>query len=88
MVNKTKPLLAVKEVSKHFGGIVAVDKVSIDVYQEEVLAIVGDNGAGKSTLIKMISGVYIPDSGNIFFNNNEITKLGPKAVSIERNQIE
>ncbi len=80
MVNKTKPLLAVKEVSKHFGGIVAVDKVSIDVYQEEVLAIVGDNGAGKSTLIKMISGVYNPDSGNIFFNNNEITKLGPKAV--------
>jgi len=80
MVNKTKPLLAVKEVSKHFGGIMAVDKVSIDVYQEEVLGIVGDNGAGKSTLIKMISGVYIPDSGNIFFNNNEITKLGPKAV--------
>ena len=80
MVNNGKPLLAVKEVSKHFGGIVAVDKVSIDVYPGEVLAIVGDNGAGKSTLIKMISGVYNPDNGNIFFNDNEITKLNPKAV--------
>ena len=80
MVNNEKPLLIVKEVSKHFGGIVAVDKVSIEVYPGEVLAIVGDNGAGKYTLIKMISGVYNPDSGTIFFNSNEITNLSPKIV--------
>lgn len=54
-----------RDLRKHFGGIRAVDGVSIKLYRNEIVGIVGDNGAGKSTLIKMISGVHIPDGGSM-----------------------
>jgi D-xylose transport system ATP-binding protein len=59
------PELGLKNVSKRFGAIVALDDVSLEVNRGEVLALLGDNGAGKSTLIKCISGVYQVDSGVI-----------------------
>ena len=59
------PELAIRNLSKRFGAIVALDDVSLEVNQGEVLALLGDNGAGKSTLIKCISGVHQPDSGII-----------------------
>ena len=59
------PELALRNVSKRFGAIVALDDVSLEVNRGEVLALLGDNGAGKSTLIKCISGVYQVDSGTI-----------------------
>jgi simple sugar transport system ATP-binding protein len=58
-------LLETREVVKRFGGLTAVDKVSVGVRAGEALALLGDNGAGKSTLIKIISGVYPPDAGEI-----------------------
>jgi ABC-type sugar transport system ATPase subunit len=57
--------LETREITKRFGGLVAVDRVSLGVRPGEALALLGDNGAGKSTLIKMVSGVYRPDSGEI-----------------------
>jgi simple sugar transport system ATP-binding protein len=60
-------LLEARNITKRFGGLVAVNKVSIGLNAGEVIGIVGDNGAGKSTLIKVISGVHRPDEGQLFF---------------------
>src|ERR1700745_3329255 len=59
------PILKVQGVSKRFGGVHALENVSLTLYPGEVLALAGDNGAGKSTLIKAISGVHKPDTGTI-----------------------
>jgi ABC-type sugar transport system ATPase subunit len=63
----SEPVLSIRKMTKRFGGLVAVNEVSWDVYPAEVVALLGDNGAGKSTLIKCISGVYQPDEGEIHF---------------------
>lgn len=72
-----EPMLAVKNLTKRFGGLTAVDRVSLEVYPDEVVGLVGDNGAGKSTLIKMISGVYTPDGGEIYFEGKEVKFSSP-----------
>ena len=61
------PVLSIRGLVKRFGGLVAVDKVDLDVFPGEVVALLGDNGAGKSTLIKCVSGVHAADEGEIFF---------------------
>ena len=61
----TEPILETRKISKRFGNIQALNGVDINIHANSVLALCGDNGAGKSTLIKIISGVYIPDSGQI-----------------------
>ena len=71
-------VLEVKSVSKRFGGVQALDNVSIYLNEGEVLALAGDNGAGKSTLIKVVSGVYHPDDGDIIFNNENIQLDNPR----------
>ncbi len=71
-------VLDVKSVSKRFGGVQALNDVSIHLNEGEVLALAGDNGAGKSTLIKVVSGVYHPDDGNIIFNNENIQLDNPR----------
>jgi len=63
----TEPLLSVKNITKRFGGLVAVNNVSCEINRGEVVGLLGDNGAGKSTLIKCISGVYHADEGEMFF---------------------
>ena len=62
------PLLSVKNLVKRFGGLTAVNRVSLDVYPGDVVGLVGDNAAGKSTFIKCISGVYQADEGEVFFH--------------------
>ena len=64
-------LLEVRNVTKRFGGLVAVNDVSVGLNAGEVIGIVGDNGAGKSTLIKVISGVHRPEVGTIHFLGKE-----------------
>lgn len=71
-------LLQCKGLTKRFGGLVAVDDVSIEIFPGEVVGLVGDNGAGKSTLIKMISGVYQPNDGEIYFDGKQVTFAGPR----------
>lgn len=70
-------LLEVKNITKRFGGLVAVDNVSMGVNSGEVVGLLGDNGAGKSTLIKIISGVYHADDGKIYFMDKEIKINNP-----------
>ncbi|MGD8683740.1 MAG: ATP-binding cassette domain-containing protein [Chloroflexota bacterium] len=62
-----EPILSVRNLIKRFGGLTAVNDVSVDVYPGEVVGLVGDNGAGKSTLIKCVSGVHHADGGRIYF---------------------
>ena len=73
-----KTLLRVENLTKRFGGLTAADSVSLDVNIGEVVGLVGDNGAGKSTLIKMVSGVYQPDEGNIIFDDKKVSFNGPR----------
>jgi branched-chain amino acid transport system ATP-binding protein len=74
------PILSVKKVTKHFGGLAAVVDVSFDVKEGEVLGLMGPNGAGKSTLLNIISGEYRPDSGAVLFQGRDITGLPPHRI--------
>jgi len=70
-------LLETRDLTKRFGGLTAVDRVSVGVGAGEALALLGDNGAGKSTLIKMISGVYAPDGGEILIEGKPVRIASP-----------
>lgn len=70
-------LLEVVNVTKRFGGLVAVDKVSFKVEKGERLGIVGPNGSGKTTLYNVINGVYKPEEGRVIFEGKDITDLPP-----------
>lgn len=72
-----QPILQVKDLYKHFGGLVAVDHVSLEIYPGEVVGLLGDNGAGKSTLIKMISGVYRADGGQVLLDGKAVSFATP-----------
>ena len=67
-----KVVLEAQALSKHFGGITAVDDVSFALREAEILGIVGDNGAGKSTLIKIITGAYRKDGGALLLNGEPV----------------
>jgi len=67
-------VLSLRNLSKRFGGVVAVDGVNLEVAAGEVHALIGPNGAGKTTLIGLISGSLQADSGNIAFENSDVTK--------------
>jgi len=77
MMADVRPILQVKDLYKHFGGLVAVDHVSLDIHPGEVVGLLGDNGAGKSTLIKMISGAYKPDGGQILLDGAAVSFATP-----------
>jgi len=72
------PLVEMKDVSIAFGGIKAVDHASIDLFPGEVVALLGHNGAGKSTLIKVLSGAYQRDHGDILINGDEVGISNPR----------
>ncbi|HEY2761414.1 MAG TPA: ATP-binding cassette domain-containing protein, partial [Pirellulales bacterium] len=61
------PLLSMRGISKRFPGVIALDNVDLDIGKAEVVGLCGENGAGKSTLMKILGGVYQPDSGQIDF---------------------
>jgi branched-chain amino acid transport system ATP-binding protein len=74
-------LLDVDHVSKSFGGLVAVRKMSFHVEGGEVLGLIGPNGAGKTTLFNLIAGVYKPDTGSITFDGRRISGLRPHSIA-------
>jgi len=73
----SEPIIRVEHIRKKFGGVVALDDVSLAIYPGETCCLVGENGSGKSTLIKIISGVYTSDEGDIYINNKHYKKLTP-----------
>lgn len=73
-------ILQVKNLCKAFGGLRAVDGVTMEVYHGEILGLIGPNGAGKTTLFNLITGFLHPDNGHIFFNRKEITNLKPHVI--------
>ncbi len=72
------PLVEMRDMSLSFGGINAVDHVSVDLYPGEVVGVLGHNGAGKSCLMKMLSGAYGRDGGQIFVNGQEAQIANPR----------
>jgi branched-chain amino acid transport system permease protein len=70
-------ILEGRKLSKHFGGLKAVDEVELAIRQNTVHALVGPNGSGKTTLLNVLSGTYKPTSGRIYFNGGDITRLLP-----------
>lgn len=70
-MEKQDAIISMRNITKRFGGVTALENVDLDAYSGEVLAIVGDNGAGKSTLIKTMTGVHQPTSGSISMNGEE-----------------
>ncbi len=74
-------LLAVSGVSKHFGGVRAVEDVSLSVRRGGLISIIGPNGAGKTSLLNIISGFYRPDTGSIRFEGKDITGTRPSGVA-------
>ncbi|RME41913.1 MAG: ABC transporter ATP-binding protein [Chloroflexi bacterium] len=74
-------LLRVEDVKKHFGGVMAVNGVSVEVGPATIVGLIGPNGAGKSTLVDLINGVYTPDTGQIFFRGRRIDGLPPHDIA-------
>jgi len=72
------PLLELRNITKSFGSVQALDRVDFEVRRGEVMALVGDNGAGKSTLVKCVAGTHAADGGEIFFEGEEVNIHGPK----------
>jgi branched-chain amino acid transport system ATP-binding protein len=75
------PILSVKEITKRFGGLVALKNVSFDVYPGEVIGLMGPNGAGKTTLLNIIGGEYTPNGGTIQYRGLDITNSPPHKIS-------
>lgn len=74
-------LLEIKHLSKNFGGIEALKDVNIDVEQNGLVGLIGPNGAGKTTVFNLLTGEYVPTSGNIFFDGKELTNHHPYQVT-------
>jgi len=74
------PILSLVAVTKKFGGLVAVNDLSIDVYYGEAVGLMGPNGAGKTTVLNIIAGEYKPDEGLVNFEDNQISGLSPHKI--------
>src|SRR6266536_1333827 len=76
-----QPLLAIAGVSKYFGGVRAVEDVTVSVRRGEIMSVIGPNGAGKTSLLNMISGFYRPTSGSITLEGRDITNARPSEIA-------
>jgi branched-chain amino acid transport system ATP-binding protein len=74
-------LLEVRDLTKNFGGLTAVDQLDFEVNEGEILGMIGPNGAGKTTVFNLISGIYPPDEGEIRLNGQNLLGLRPHSVT-------
>ncbi len=70
-------MLELRNLSRHFGGVKAVDELNLTVQRGEILGLIGPNGSGKSTTVNLITGVYLPTAGDVFFQGQDISRLAP-----------
>ncbi len=75
------PLLEVREITRRFGGLVAVNNVSFTVHKNEIFGLIGPNGAGKTTLFNLITGLMPPSGGKLIYEGEDITKLRPHKIA-------
>src|SRR5205085_12516073 len=75
------PLLAVRDVTMRFGGIVALDAVSFDMPEGQIVGLIGPNGAGKTTLFNCVSRLYTPNTGDVLFRGESIVRATPHRVA-------
>ena len=73
-------LLSVRNVTRRFGGIVAIDDVSVDVEQGQIVGLIGPNGAGKTTLFNVVTRLYKPDSGELDFEGKTLLRTPPYRI--------
>ena len=81
MFSSNKIILEAKNISKYFGTITALENVNLSVREGECLGVVGDNGAGKTTLMKVLSGLYKPSKGELYFNGNKEVLESPRDLT-------
>jgi D-xylose transport system ATP-binding protein len=81
-VSEATPLVEMRDIQVSFGGVHAVDRVSVDLYPGEVVALVGGNGAGKTTLIKTLSGAHPADAGEILINGEPVAIHNPRDAKL------
>jgi branched-chain amino acid transport system ATP-binding protein len=81
MTTSTSTILTIENVSKEFGGLLALDQVNLSVKEGEIFGIIGPNGAGKTTLFNVINGVYPPTRGHVRFRGEDVTGLQPYDLS-------
>lgn len=79
--NMTANILELKGISISFGGLQAVSDLDLDIRKNEIFSIIGPNGAGKTTVFNMVSGFYKPDSGSIYFEGRDLTRLKPHRIA-------
>jgi branched-chain amino acid transport system ATP-binding protein len=78
---KAEPIMRAEHVTKEFGGLVAVSDVSVDIPKRSIVSMIGPNGAGKTTLFNMLTGLYKPSAGRIFFEDRAITNKRPDIIT-------
>jgi branched-chain amino acid transport system ATP-binding protein len=81
MAEKKDPLISVRNIKKAFGGVTAVDRLSFDLFEGEVLGVIGPNGAGKTTVANIITGFQKPDSGEVIFRGRKLTGMPPYKIA-------
>lgn len=75
-----QPLLSVQDLVKTFGAVRAVDGVTLDLYEQEVVGVIGDNGAGKSTFLSLLAGFHQPDAGACFYRGKPVAVTSPRTA--------
>ena len=81
MAEEKEPIIKVRNISKTFGGVKALNNVSFDLIEGEVMGVIGPNGSGKTTLVNLITGFVKPDSGEVFFRGVKLTGLPPYKIA-------
>ena len=77
------PLLETTELSKYFGGVVALESISLSIEKGEILGMIGPNGSGKTTFINVLSGIYRPEKGKVKFKKRDVTGFPPHVITRE-----
>jgi branched-chain amino acid transport system ATP-binding protein len=78
---RSEVVVSIRDVSKAFGGVQAVTRVSLDVPRGDIISVIGPNGAGKTTVLNMISGFYHPDAGRITLDGRDISNVAPSKIA-------